>query len=382
MRKCLLFILFVIPFVAVAQQISGDQQRMISALNQSGILRQEGNTLIYKVQKASDTAQVRLLYGNLFNDPRYQVRFEVAGQKPVKVTTPVTKVEKNDLPNVSGNTVSQVPVAAEQSNCCFCNIKTFQYAGAGSDRNPANNFSEHSWTVPAGVTKIKLEGWSAGGNGWSEIIVNEEYTFRTDTFYSIRGGGGGAGAYVLSFVSVKPGDVLKIRSPGGGSGTPLIVQFAVAGTGTLNIESGYNTKSGSTPVRYGGAGGRLQMSSGLFSENTFSLKGANGEASWLAGYKNENNVIPGSPSPGIAPTLRKFDRYDVLGGSGGNAANAVPGGSGLKYIWMLGESVPANDGGYPGGGGGAGWNRIVNETLNKPEWNSGKGASGLLIIYY
>lgn len=381
MRNCFLMILLLIPFTVISQT-SGDKERMIAGLKQSGILRQEGNTLIYKVQKASDTAQVRLLYGNLFNDPRYQVKFEVAGQKPVKVNTPVTNTQKNDLPAISTTTATPSSASNTTASCCFCNIKTFQYVGTGSDRSAANPFSEHSWTVPAGITKIKLEGWSAGGNGWSEVVVLDEYTYRTDTFYTIRGGGGGAGAYVLSFISVNPGDVLKIRIPGGGSGSPLIVQFSQAGTGTLNVESGHNSKSGSVPVRYGGAGGRLNMNSGMFSENTFSLRGANGEASRLASYKNEDNIVPGSPSPGMAPTLRKFDRYDVLGGNGGNAANAPSGGSGLRYTWMLGESISANDGGYPGGGGGAGWERVRNDLLNRPEWRSGKGGSGLLIIYY
>ncbi len=54
---CLLFF----PIVVFSQQLSGDKERMITALKQSGIVRQEGNTLIYKVRKASDSAQAKLL---------------------------------------------------------------------------------------------------------------------------------------------------------------------------------------------------------------------------------------------------------------------------------------------------------------------------------
>jgi hypothetical protein len=378
MRHCFLMTFLLIQF-AVFSQTGGDKERMIDGLKQSGILRQEGNTLIYKVQKASDTAQARLLYSNLFNDPRYQVKFEVAGQKPVKANTPVTNTQKNDLPAISTIAATQAPVLSATTNCCFCNIKAFQYAGMGSDRTAANPFSEHSWTVPPGVTKIKLEGWSAGGNSWSDVVAGEN-TRGTDTFYIVRGGGGGAGAYVLSFVSVKAGDVLKIRIPAGGSGSPLIVQFAEAGIGTLNVESGHNAKNSSGTFRYDGAGGRMQMNSGLFAENSFSLRGANGERSWLGDYKNEDNAAPGAAGPLAAPRLWLRDKYDVYGGNGGNAANAVPGGSGLKYLWKVEVAVAAQDGGYPGGGGGAGCSGHPSSYLQ--EWVHGKGAAGLLLIYY
>ncbi len=81
MKKLLVvLLLFFCYSVLKAQQSLNDQEKALQALKQSGIVRQEGNTLIYKVQKASDTVRVRLIYGNLFNNPKYSIGFDVDGK--------------------------------------------------------------------------------------------------------------------------------------------------------------------------------------------------------------------------------------------------------------------------------------------------------------
>lgn len=101
-----------------SQQPLTDKERMIESLKQSGYMRQEGNTLIYKVKRASDTAQARLMYGSLFRDTKYTIRFEMDGKyfdnvkiKPVEKTLP-----KKETPEVkeyvTNNTVAHTGTLA------------------------------------------------------------------------------------------------------------------------------------------------------------------------------------------------------------------------------------------------------------------------------
>lgn len=71
---------FIIFYTMYAFAQTADAERMLQALKQSGMVRQEGRTIIYKAQKASDTARVRLLYGKLFANANYNIRFEVDGK--------------------------------------------------------------------------------------------------------------------------------------------------------------------------------------------------------------------------------------------------------------------------------------------------------------
>jgi hypothetical protein len=342
------FIFSFFLFVRTAfSQASTSQERTLEALKQSGIVRQEGSTLIYKVQKASDTAQVRLLYSNLLNDPGYQVKFEVAGQKPVKVNTPVTNVPKTNLPIISNTANNQGSGTSDSPNCCFCNMKTFQYVGMGSDRTVANPFSEHSWIVPAGVTKIKFEAWSAGGNGGNR---------------NLRGGGGGGGAYVSGIIEVSGGMTLKIRIPGGGSAYPLIVQSEPGGVGYLSVESGQNAQKTNDDT-FNGRGGRLLQSTGMFSGTVVNFQGENGLPSYLLDFNKGGSIA----------------QKVFFGNDGGASPRGGFAGKGALYSDQDSRSrCFATDGSFPGGGGGGG-----DLYFSQPEQNkSGRGAAGLLIIYY
>ena len=109
---------------------------MLESLKQAGVVRQEGKTIIYKVQKASDTAKVRLLYENLFNNPNYNVRFEIDGktyekqkQSQQKNTPPVNGTVNNTVSNQTQPINNSTANANAPGNCCMCNMTVFQYMG-------------------------------------------------------------------------------------------------------------------------------------------------------------------------------------------------------------------------------------------------------------
>jgi Glycine-rich domain len=62
----------------------------------------------------------------------------------------------------------------------------------------------YTFTVPAGITTLLVQFYGAGGGGGEGS--------------TLRGGGGGAGAYVMSVVSVTPGDTYTIDVGEGGAG--------------------------------------------------------------------------------------------------------------------------------------------------------------------
>ncbi len=56
------------------------EEKALKALVDAGMVRQEGNHLIFKVKRASDTAQVKMMYGALFSNNKYAIGFDVDGK--------------------------------------------------------------------------------------------------------------------------------------------------------------------------------------------------------------------------------------------------------------------------------------------------------------
>ena len=66
--------------MAFAQQQNAEAERMLQALKQSGMVRQEGNHIIFKVQKASDTPRIKMMYGAFFTSDKWTIGFDVDGK--------------------------------------------------------------------------------------------------------------------------------------------------------------------------------------------------------------------------------------------------------------------------------------------------------------
>jgi hypothetical protein len=340
-------------------------EEIIKQMEAAGKLKRIGNTLEFTVDKPSDTVQVRKKYENVFKKPdgsNYELKFFI---NP-KYIQNNKQLPVNTVAGTPGAPVTG-PINTNNTGCCCSNMKTFEYIGIG---NPLPLFSEYNWAVPAGVTKIKIEAWSAGGDGWSEIYPGNYGS--GDTLWDIKGGGGGGGGYFLSIIAVKPGDGLKIRVPGGGCNYPLIIQFAETGIGYVNIQSGFNAKESAGINRYKGEGGRLMSNSGIFKDNFFSIKGADGQVAYLSDYRDERESVR-------RVGLRLYDFFNIHGGNGGDAPKSVHGGYESQFIVSKRQDIVAKNGGYPGGGGGGGWYEFNRKQYER---KSGRGAPGVIIIYY
>lgn len=346
----LLILACLLSLTAFSQK--SNKEKALDAMIESGMIRRQGNDLILRVNSYSDTAQYKLMYSGLIDDPNVRLRFETISA----VNTPK---QPASLSNAGLNTTGQAEVNPNQLTQIaapsglgpsFSNMKTFGFVGVVSD-GASQQFSEHSWTVPPGVTKIKFEGWSAGADGAGADFV--------------AGGGGGGGAYFMAIIEVEPGDNLRIRVPASGKNLyPLLVQFTTGNKGSITLRSGfYPVKEASGISSYDGRGGFLEQNSGVFANSTFSIRGQDGE---------KNFLLPTEP---ITDRVYKFYQD---GKNGGDAPKGGFGGKGAKHISLFeGSDVAASDGSFPGGGGGGGL-----EMTNIRGLQSAKGASGFLIIYY
>lgn len=188
------------------------------------------------------------------------------------------------------------------------------------------------FTIPAGVTSVRVTMIGGGGNGGS----GGQYVSGNTTFYN-GGGGGGSGAVVFSYkLTVVPLTPYTVTV---GSAT-LPSSFGAL----LSVNAGASGASGAGGVT-GGAGG-LGISIPLSATQVLSYNGDRGSN----GTTSSNvNSAPG----GQGGTTPYFNRP---GGAGGSASGGV------------GAAATANTG---AGGGGGGRNA-----------GGGSGGSGLVIVQW
>ncbi len=163
--------------------------------------------------------------------------------------------------------------------------------------------NDQHFTVPAGVTSIKIKAWGAGGGGSS---------------YNSQNAGGGAGAYVAGNLAVTPATIFSVMVGEGG-----------VCDGNTDVTS-YGFGGSFSSLNYGGFGGGL---SGFFTGIAFVNQTDQARALLLAGG--------GGGAERAAPNA-----YCTSGGQGGDI---VFGGGSSN---MQGE----NGGAKIGGGGGGGYN--------------------------
>jgi hypothetical protein len=362
---------FTCTLIANAQVKDADE--LVNKLEASGVLRKTGpNTLEFYISKPSDSVMLKSKYADVLknkNGTPYEINYVVGkATKPVKKENdPTTNMNKQPVvePTVS---MIKPPPPADGS---FSRIKTFGYVNVSSNENPGTRYAIYNWTVPVGVTKLKIEGWSAGGDGEAKRYARLKSG--QDSMYELQGGGGGGGAYVLSFIEVKPGDELKIRIPGGGSNGSLTIEFPQSRKGHLSLTCGRNAAMEGAQIRFDGKGGRMDINTGIFSDNTFSQRGEDGEKAELLNYENSSNNVTmqhtatGAPIPGST-----VDRFEYYCGDGGDAPHSMHGGRGGTIIQKV--NLHGKNGGNPGGGGGGG--------LGNQYQKAGRGMPGFLIIYY
>lgn len=182
-----------------------------------------------------------------------------------------------------------------------------------------------NFTVPAGVTSIKVEIVGGGGGGCGQDTLNG----------GISGAGGGAGAYAAGVFSVSPGAIIPYVVGAGGAG-----RAANAGVGTA-ASGGTTSWNGGIMTAAGGNGASI-ISGGS------PAGGAGGAAS------GGNLRIGGGVGGDGARNSLLASAADAFGGYGG--ASFFGGGAKAGQGGGLTALVPGTggSGAYNGGAGGAG----------------------------
>ncbi|HAW4246042.1 TPA: hypothetical protein JLV35_002752 [Escherichia coli] len=176
--------------------------------------------------------------------------------------------------------------------------------------------SSTSWTCPAGVTEIELDGTGAGGGGG------------TGGPATIGGGGGGAGEAVVGRkITVVPGTTYTITIGLGGDGGTSVTSNGGDG-GTTSFDTLLSLAGGKGGLKTGAVG--------------------------VAGGTGGNDGLPGTFN--VTPALS-------FGGAGGSGLLGAGGDAALL------SSVGGNAGEFGGGGGGGAGNK-----------SGGRGANGLIRI--
>lgn len=175
-----------------------------------------------------------------------------------------------------------------------------------------NPVTGQTFVVPAGVSQLVVEAWSAGGGG-----------------AAANWAGGGGGGYILAIVPVTSGETLTYDIPAGGAAGAAGGTFELRRNTDvlLRITGGAAGAGGNAP----GAGG---VPSSPFGLDFFGIEGGRGHGGWEAGVGS------------WVPTL-------ISAGDGGSAPRGGAGGHG----GFSGQNSAGGTAGTPGiapGGAGAG----------------------------
>lgn len=187
------------------------------------------------------------------------------------------------------------------------------------------------FTVPAGVTKIRVEVFGAGGGGYANGAIDDTY-------------GGGGGAFAMATLTVTPGQSLTIDVGAGGAGGAV-----PADGGTSKI-----TDTATATILVSAGGGQDGQSAG---------------GAGVGGVYAFDASVTGFGIPGSRGDHLAVEGGTYGNGSGGDCPRGGAGGFGYRNN-NGGGIVAAQNGVAPGGGGGGG------------NASAGAGAAGAVLIWY
>ncbi|HXG69981.1 MAG TPA: hypothetical protein VNJ04_05130 [Gemmatimonadaceae bacterium] len=182
-----------------------------------------------------------------------------------------------------------------------------------------------TWTCPAGVTSVIVEGWGGGGSGGGGAAG-----FTSTISASSGGGGGGSGLPAVHVLTVVPSTTYNVIIGGGG----------ISRAAALDGADGSASSFGTLAVFRGGAGGRAGV---LLSVSATAEPIAPGgpTPAPIAGH------YPISPVTALAANLACFTPAPGHGGMGSWGASILAMGA-----IGVGGGIPGGGGGGPGGGRG------------------------------
>lgn len=221
--------------------------------------------------------------------------------------------------------------------------------------------STTNFTVPNGVSSLKVECWGAGGKG-SNVSLTATGT----------SGGGGGGAFASAQLCVVPGQNFAISIGTGGSGLTLDGGDTYFGNATTVMAKG--GKGLASDVITGAMGGLASASVGTTKYNggnggnrtTYNIAVALGYRSGAGGGGAGSTGI-GNNASGLTPGASRIDN----GGAGG------AGQDGALLSLLAGFSGNSGNN-YGAGGSGAGKGLL----FSQPTYLGGNGASGIVRITY
>lgn len=218
-----------------------------------------------------------------------------------------------------------------------------------------------TWTVPAGVTIVKVECWGGGGAGGG--ANGSAPTNRA-------GGGGAGGAYTLvNTISVSPGQIISVTVGAGGIGNYSNDNGGNPGNGGNGGTSVFNSIIPVSAI--GGEGGKEGFSGdatgagGVTTTGGTFNGGAGASGSTASNYSGGGGGGAGNGSSGSAST-------NYIGGSGGSGA--IAGGNGANGLNNTqGDGITSNT--LSGGGSGGRTTQDINRK-------GGDGFRGQVVITY
>ena len=220
--------------------------------------------------------------------------------------------------------------------------------------------SSGTFTVPDGVTRVKVTVAGGGGNG-GNARANFQPSPRGGGVTSAAGGGGGGGGIAIKFVTgLTPGGTVSV-TVGGAAGTSSFGAFVSATGGGSAAAANGVPGGGGTSFTAGGAGGTgsggdINITGGAGRNATGSGTAGGGSLAGGGIGGLPIQVICGVPQP-QDPTPS-----GILGGVSGVAS--------------LGSTNGTSATGISNGGGGA------QSGINGATYNGGAGTAGIVIVEF
>ncbi len=261
------------------------------------------------------------------------------------IASPTEKLDVNGNINMSGNLrVNNTSGQPNQVLMTNGSGKTV-WMDIGEYKNVAGFSQSDTWTVPPGVTKIRIEAWGGGGGG-------------------AAGGGGAGGTYILTQeIIVSPGMITLTIGAGGAGAISAVVNGTSGGSTAITGAFGIYTAAG-------GSGGTITTGG---NSTVFVLNGD--PFIQFAGQSgNPTTYEYAERTAGQFVEVRKY------GSGGGIAPFYNNGGPGAFTVIDLNttasiKSSQASLTNIIGAGGGGGGNLV-------PGFFGADGVRGMVIIHY
>lgn len=247
-----------------------------------------------------------------------------------------TLVSGTNIKTVNGTSIlgsGNIAIQADSLSTLFANSQTFTASG--------------TFVVPAGVTRVLVEGCGGGGGGGAASGA------------SAGGGGGGGADSPPRIVVVTPGASVTVTIGAGGAGGTIAANGATGGAGGTSY---FGT------MEFGGALG------GLGAAATVSIGGAGAGAGGVGGTGVNATAITNRAFGGSSSTFagRTLDQSVYAPGCGGSGRYGI-GALAPTISRAFGNAAEANT-----GAGGSGALAIGDSNIRA----GGAGGSGKVIVYW